>query len=323
MGRVVWVDYAKGIGIILVVLGHVLLNSSNGAAAHLAARFIYSFHMPLFFFLAGLFVIKSVEKETTTNFILNKAKRLLYPYFIWSIFEGSIRCFLSSKMTIQNPVSISDLLAIPYQPIYQYWFVYVLFICFCAFSLAYKKDKNLMGCLIITAIAFAYRDLPDVQVIKSIFYMFIFFIIGAAYSKYNVENMLKSMNPWIFPIITVLFVGVEVIYLQGINTSFIKFVIALLGIAFTIGCSMKIAKYNILSALKYLGSISMPIYLSHVLCTVTIRLLLNKVGLYDSTTHIIFETAFGIGLPVLSVVWLEKTFIYRWPFGTHAIQIAK
>jgi len=56
-----WVEYAKAIGIVLVVYGH----SARGAQAaglfaneHLFAvvdSIIYSFHMPLFFFLSGLF----------------------------------------------------------------------------------------------------------------------------------------------------------------------------------------------------------------------------------------------------------------------------
>nr|WP_276330832.1 acyltransferase family protein [Serratia inhibens] len=59
--REAWVDYAKGIGIILVVFDHVNrgLYSAN---IHLSESFyqltdsvIYSFHIPLFFFLSGLF----------------------------------------------------------------------------------------------------------------------------------------------------------------------------------------------------------------------------------------------------------------------------
>ncbi len=50
--RIGWVDAAKGIGILLVVLGHNQINSY----AHLFHQLIYSFHMPLFFILAGMFL---------------------------------------------------------------------------------------------------------------------------------------------------------------------------------------------------------------------------------------------------------------------------
>lgn len=43
------IDIAKGYGIILVIMGHILTEGSF-------REWIYSFHMPLFFFLAGAVV---------------------------------------------------------------------------------------------------------------------------------------------------------------------------------------------------------------------------------------------------------------------------
>ncbi len=48
--RLDFIDIAKGIGIILVVTGHLL---PVAAGLHVL---IYSFHMPLFFFLSGFFL---------------------------------------------------------------------------------------------------------------------------------------------------------------------------------------------------------------------------------------------------------------------------
>jgi fucose 4-O-acetylase-like acetyltransferase len=54
--RDIWVDYAKGIGILLVVYGHVARGMANAGITinetlyQLADSMIYSFHMPLFFF---------------------------------------------------------------------------------------------------------------------------------------------------------------------------------------------------------------------------------------------------------------------------------
>ena len=43
--RLNYLDYAKGIGILLVVLGHIYNNNTK--------LWIYSFHMPLFFIISG------------------------------------------------------------------------------------------------------------------------------------------------------------------------------------------------------------------------------------------------------------------------------
>jgi fucose 4-O-acetylase-like acetyltransferase len=49
--RLEYIDIARGIGILLVVLGH----SDARAISPLLFQWIYSFHMPLFFFLSGMF----------------------------------------------------------------------------------------------------------------------------------------------------------------------------------------------------------------------------------------------------------------------------
>jgi fucose 4-O-acetylase-like acetyltransferase len=55
--RLDWIDTARGIGMMLMFYGHVLQRgfpASNASAAD-QMRFVYSFHMPLFFVLSGFF----------------------------------------------------------------------------------------------------------------------------------------------------------------------------------------------------------------------------------------------------------------------------
>ncbi len=52
MKRIEWVDIARGIGIILVILGHIGIGK--------VGKFIYSFHIPLFFFLSGFLVFLEI-----------------------------------------------------------------------------------------------------------------------------------------------------------------------------------------------------------------------------------------------------------------------
>lgn len=48
------IDICKGLGIILVVLGHALKQTgSEGGAVKILLSVIYSFHMPLFFYCPG------------------------------------------------------------------------------------------------------------------------------------------------------------------------------------------------------------------------------------------------------------------------------
>lgn len=76
-------DFAKAIAIILVMWGHTTGNFDDP----LFRRVLYSFHMPLFFILAGLcikphFVLGFDEWK---NFIKKNILALLVPYFIWAL----------------------------------------------------------------------------------------------------------------------------------------------------------------------------------------------------------------------------------------------
>lgn len=68
-----WIDNLKAIGILAVILGHMA--SPFGA-------FIYSWHIPLFFILAGFFIKYELS---TKEFIIKDFKRLMIPYFIFAI----------------------------------------------------------------------------------------------------------------------------------------------------------------------------------------------------------------------------------------------
>lgn len=63
--RVAWIDMAKGIGILLVIFGH-----SGISKVPLAV--IYTFHMPIFFFLSGL--VLNVKKNESFLVFLKKTQ---------------------------------------------------------------------------------------------------------------------------------------------------------------------------------------------------------------------------------------------------------
>ena len=58
--RIIWVDWAKSVCMFLVVLGHCHIQSSM----YMITQVIYSFHIPLFFFISGLLCPKHFSKST-------------------------------------------------------------------------------------------------------------------------------------------------------------------------------------------------------------------------------------------------------------------
>ena len=72
--RIEYLDIAKGIGILLVVLGH----NDFEVISPFIQRMIYSFHMPLFFFLSGYFLNASIP---FLDFFKKRFHALMKPYF--------------------------------------------------------------------------------------------------------------------------------------------------------------------------------------------------------------------------------------------------
>jgi len=66
-GRLLYVDVMKAVGIVLVVAGHTISSSH---------RLLYSFHMPLFFFISGM----TFKPKPYRAFLRSRAGTLLLPY---------------------------------------------------------------------------------------------------------------------------------------------------------------------------------------------------------------------------------------------------
>lgn len=75
-------DWLKGIAIVLVVVGHNLYGIKSMTGFY---NIIYSFHMPLFFFVSGYLEEKGKGKRNSKKLIARRAVNLLLPYFTWTI----------------------------------------------------------------------------------------------------------------------------------------------------------------------------------------------------------------------------------------------
>lgn len=76
--RYEWVDALKFLGICAIYLGHF------GPNAGKLYPFVFSYHVPLFFFASGFFSSRK-KSESIFKFTISKARRLLLPYFSFAI----------------------------------------------------------------------------------------------------------------------------------------------------------------------------------------------------------------------------------------------
>jgi acyltransferase len=76
--RLSWIDALKGFGIMLVVFAHHSLPDALDV-------YIYSFHMPFFFFISGFVFDFGKYAESTSSFVKKRFRSLIVPYFIFVI----------------------------------------------------------------------------------------------------------------------------------------------------------------------------------------------------------------------------------------------
>ncbi len=124
-----WVDVAKGILIILVVLGHLIGGLSTSGLLG-TSRFwvqayywIYAFHMPAFVLLAGLFLERSLRVGFTA-FAVEKFKSLYYPAVLWGAIFWVL--LMAAQRYANSKPNYMMLLQPLYNPVGSYWFLITL-----------------------------------------------------------------------------------------------------------------------------------------------------------------------------------------------------
>lgn len=84
--RIPWIDFAKGIAMILVIIGHTVINRVIRGA-------VFSFHIPLFFILSGI-TMKPHENQKMSLKIRNLFHEYIYPA-VWMFLISNIIVMIS------------------------------------------------------------------------------------------------------------------------------------------------------------------------------------------------------------------------------------
>ncbi len=137
--RVSRVDYARGIAIFLVVVGHVAggLDASNVPGDQLS-NILFSLHlknqfrMPALFMIAGIFAERGLRKGFH-EYLTDKVGYLLYPYLVWNILNWAavdvaniVGDRVGRKLVNTPPTNWWDLGHSLYEP-KGHWFLFSLF----------------------------------------------------------------------------------------------------------------------------------------------------------------------------------------------------
>ena len=288
------IDIIKGIAIILVVFGHavqgvvdslhITVNSIN-CSILFAKLIIYSFHMPLFFFVSGIFADRWATKVLKSAF-KDKLSRLVKPYFIWS-FVTALFMQLASHYTNAG-LGLRNFLLSPVVPFSIFWFIYVLFFIYIIYYLFLNYSNYGVGkkaFAIVCVLSYLLGPvLPDIWIVKLISRYAIFFSIGTwTLNYYKIENI-SSINNKMAAFTIILFSIITFIYIQEVINSnslfvyYLYFVSALAGIGLVVALEHVIEKNLIIADLiSKFGLDSMEIYCLHLIPLAGIRIFFLKI----------------------------------------------
>lgn len=156
--RITFIDVAKGIGIILVVCGHVMAEGNKPFIySDILHEYIYSFHMALFFIIGGVLLKCQVKRknEIDIDYVKHKThsllRGLLIPYFTWSLIY-----FILDNEILNRGIFEWIVCIMTFRGRAPIWFLGALFWaeCFAVFLIYITKGqkKSLMIIALITAI---------------------------------------------------------------------------------------------------------------------------------------------------------------------------
>ncbi len=304
-----YLDYASGIGIISVVYGHVLVGLGV-AGLDLPyiiqwTRFLErTYVMPLFFLLAGLHVLHSLEERTTSSFVTSKLSRLIYPYAIWSIITGGLQMALSNY--VNSSITVTDLLSIWYRPLpnQHYWFLATLFLMFMLSLIVFRiSQRHYLPILAVAALVPWVLPLHSSErIIDKLLNYMVFFVLGIIYTRFSWDRYLRAVSGKVMSAIVIVFLFSHffVYYTMPKWVTMPSPILTLLGIGIVIMASKYLVKLGKLDFIRQFGFYAMQIYLAHVLFFGAARIFIQKaLGVRSVWIHIPIELALGLILPVL------------------------
>ena len=266
-------DAIKGFAIVLVVIGHVtaFVNPEN-IKNNLLFNLIYSFHIPLFFFISGYLVFGRFG-PTTFTWIKKKFRQLIVPYILFTIFYFFILFgFSINTITIKSVFRALISYTIPDSA----WFLPVLFESFLILVLLINADKVIGKSSFIIFFLFVSFFLSSIsldaipavnQIIVYTPYVIIGYLVSSYKERVSEKNIttIELFGSLLFPI---LFFFKSSPFFPSINSNlfylYYFYVEALAGIILSWVIIKSVINYKISNLFVICGIFSLEIYLTHL-----------------------------------------------------------
>jgi uncharacterized membrane protein YcfT len=297
-GRIDWVDYAKGICIVMVVMMHSVLGVELAAAQtgfmHLVVMFAKPFRMPDFFLISGLFLSVVIGRDWRT-YLDRKVVHFAYFYLLWVTIQFGFKAPSFAAETSWSHVGFLYLESF-IEPFGTLWFIYLLPIFFVVTKLT-RKMPPLVVLTVAAALEMAHV-LTGWTVIDEFGARFVYFYSGYLFAPYVFALSDRARARPALALAGLALWAVVNGSLVGFGASewpLVSLALGLAGACAIIVTGTLLARMQWLNFLRYCGEHSIVIYLAFFLPMAATRTLLLRSGLIpDIGTVSLIVTVVGV-----------------------------
>jgi len=318
--RVDWVDYAKGICIVMVVMMHSVLGVELAAGQegymHLLVAFARPFRMPDFFLISGLFLPLVIDRDWRA-YLDRKVVHFAYFYVLWVTIQFSFKAPGFAAQAGWREVGLMYLESF-IEPFGTLWFIYLLPI----FFVVIRLTRNLPPLAIWSAAAALemVHITTGWTVIDEFCARFVYIYSGYLFADHvfalsnraraNPALALAGMAAWALVNASLVAAGLS-------EWPIVSLLLGLAGACAIVTAGTLLARARWLSFLRLCGEHSIVIYLAFFLPMAASRTLLLKSGIIaDIGTVSLIVTLVGVAGALL--IWqaalrLRASFLFERP----------
>lgn len=317
--RIVELDAAKGLAILLVVLGHLVardIKPLGNEWYEIADRYLYTFHMAFFFFLSGLIYFYKVSPPTTlVGYWANFTKRfwrLAPAYILLALVVYIGKLFAQELLAVDRKVefSVAEAFKLITYPTESYasflWFIFVLLAIEAIVPLLFWFTRgNRNYALALSAVLF-FVPAPKFLALHQIGHYLIFFVLAAPLAKF-IPQLLEYARRYVLAW-GLLFAGAIAL----LPFSWLSFASGLLSIPFLLGVVMVMPGAWI-NVFLVLGVNTFVIYLLNTICIGVTKGVMLKMLSWNGIGFFIF-IPFLILAGVLGPIVIKRYLFRRVPW---------
>jgi uncharacterized membrane protein YcfT len=277
--RIDWVDYAKGICIIMVVMMHSVLGVEKAAGdtgfMHHLVAFAKPFRMPDFFLLSGLFLAVVIDRDWRT-YLDRKVVHFLYFYVLWVTIQFGFKApGIAAEAGWGHAAALY--LQSFIEPFGTLWFIYLLPVFFVITKATRRVPPVLMlgiaAALEMTHVATGWT------VIDEFCARYVYFYAGYIFANqfFALSDRARARPGWALIGLTMwAIVNAAMVYDGGSELALVSLLLGFAGAAAIIVAGTLLARKQWMDWLRFCGEHSIVIYLAFFLPMAVTRAVLLK-----------------------------------------------